>query len=89
MSDSRPENTDSPETTEAAEAAKKPFLRIVKGSPSDAQVAALTTVFAGLASAAAAAEKKEVDRNKWGNYAERLNRPTTYNPNAFRNVSFY
>ncbi|MEJ5928354.1 acyl-CoA carboxylase subunit epsilon [Corynebacterium sp. H128] len=66
---------------------KKPFLTITKGNPDATQVAALTALFAGL-SAAPAAEPTR-DRNNWGCISERLQRPTTYNPNAFHNVSYF
>lgn len=88
MASSQPEATNP--DAETPEAAQQPFLRIVSGNPDDIEVAALTSVFAGLAQAAeAAAQKESAERNKWGDYSERLDRPITYNPNAFRNVTFY
>ena len=78
----------SEETT--PEAPQKPVLQVLSGNPDDSQVAALTVLFAGLASAAAAAaDTVEKDRNRWGSLEERLQRPATYNPSAFQNVSFY
>ena len=68
---------------------QKPFLRIIKGNPSDAGVATLTALFASMANNAASATAPERERNLWGNVSERLQRPMTYNPSAFRNVSFY
>lgn len=80
MSDQNPE----------PEKPQKPFLTIVKGNPTDVEVATLTTLFATMASNAAAASSNiERERNLWGNVSERLQRPATYNPSAFRNVSFY
>ena len=67
----------------------KPFLRIVKGNPDDVQVATLTTLFATMASNAAAQEQHERDRNLWGNLDDRLRRPLSYSPGSFQNVSFY
>lgn len=69
------------------EETKKPFLTITKGNPDDTQVAALTALFAGLAAAGAPEEKPT--RNNWGNLTERLQRPMTYNPNAFHNVTYF
>lgn len=66
---------------------KKPFLTITKGNPDDTQVAALVALFAGL-SAGGAPEKKETPNN-WGSLSERLQRPMTYNPNAFHNVTYF
>ena len=60
---------------------QKPFLRIIKGNPSDVEVA--------MANNAASAAAPERERNLWGNVSERLHRPMIYNPSAFRNVSFY
>lgn len=78
----------SEETT--TEAPQKPFLQVLSGKPDASQVAALTVLFAGLASSAAASqEAAEKDRNNWGSLEERLQRPATYNPNAFQNVNFF
>ena len=68
---------------------QKPFLRIIKGNPSDVEVATLTALFATMANNAASAAAPERERNLWGNVSERLHRPKIYNPSAFRNVSFY
>ncbi|ALC05168.1 hypothetical protein CDES_03580 [Corynebacterium deserti GIMN1.010] len=69
---------------------EKPFLQVVSGNPNDAEVAALTMVFAGLAQAAAAEQATQSrDRDNWGNLDERLSRPTTFNPSAFQNVNFF
>ncbi len=77
----------SEETT--TEAPKKPFLQVLSGNPDDTQVAALTILVAGLASASAASEEAVKDRNQWGNLEERLQRPVNYNPSAFQNVNFF
>ncbi|MBN9644503.1 acyl-CoA carboxylase subunit epsilon [Corynebacterium mendelii] len=70
---------------------KEPFLKIISGNPDDTQVAALTVLFAGMASAAAAAaEKEQRDRNMWGSHRERLaRRVLSFAPGSFRNVEFY
>ncbi|GAA4782653.1 acyl-CoA carboxylase subunit epsilon [Corynebacterium canis] len=67
---------------------KKPFLTIVNGNPDDTQVAALTALFATMASNAVAQEA-ERERNMWGSYDDRLRMHASYNPASFRNVSFY
>lgn len=78
------------ENTEATEVVgKKPFLTIVKGNPDDVQIATLTALFASMANNAAGATPPERERNLWGNPQERLQRPVTYNPTAFQNVSFF
>ncbi len=64
-----------------------PLFTVVKGSPTDDEVAALTAVFTQLIAAAAPAEDKE--RNLWGRPVDRLQRHTVYNPSAFRSVTFY
>ncbi|MBI9001687.1 acyl-CoA carboxylase subunit epsilon [Corynebacterium sp. CCM 9185] len=86
------DTTTAPTQTDAVESAApaKPVLQIVNGNPDDAETAALTVIFAGLAAQAAAeAEQTERNRNMWGNLEERLRRPVTHNPTAFQNVSFY
>lgn len=75
--------------SETAEAPKKPFLRIIKGNPDDTEVAALTTLFAVMASNAGSQERAPRDRNMWGNLSERLSSPMSYNPSSFQNVNFY
>ncbi|MDU0478842.1 acyl-CoA carboxylase subunit epsilon [Staphylococcus chromogenes] len=64
----------------------KPLLKVTKGNPSEAEVAALTMLFASLS---VPAPEKPKPTNRWGSISERLQRPTMYNPNAFHNVSFY
>ncbi|MBP3088705.1 acyl-CoA carboxylase subunit epsilon [Corynebacterium sp. sy017] len=75
------------ENTEAQQPEKQPFLRVLKGNPSASEVAALTVLFAGLAQSSS--QELERERNLWGNIEERLRKPATYNPTAFRNVSFF
>ena len=76
-----PENTsDSGEQDATATPPAKPFLEVI---------AAITTLFAVMANNAAAQDAAEKDRNRWGDVEERLRKPVTYNPNAFRNVTFY
>lgn len=64
-----------------------PLFTVVKGNPTDDEVAALTAVFTQLLAASAQAENAE--RNLWGNPVDRLQSHTVYNPSAFRSVTFY
>ncbi|GAB3697854.1 acyl-CoA carboxylase subunit epsilon [Corynebacterium nasicanis] len=67
--------------------ADKPLFRVLKGNPDATELAALTAVLTALAKQRPAAESGE--RNLWGRPEDRLQRTTLYNPNAFRNVTFY
>ena len=69
-------------------ATTKPLFRVVKGNPTDTEIAALTAVLTGLASRHAS-QSPTAERNLWGRPEQRLQRPTLYNPSAFRNVNFY
>ncbi|WP_295626629.1 acyl-CoA carboxylase subunit epsilon [uncultured Corynebacterium sp.] len=73
---------------ENAEATKAPFLKVVKGNPTDAQVAALAVLFAGMANGAADAGPKG-PRNQWGNLEDRLQQPLSHSPGSFQNVQFF
>lgn len=59
-------------------------VKILRGNPSDAEVAALTAVLAQLDSAARAkAAQTDAVRDLWGTPG------TQFNPSAFRNVRYY
>ncbi|HVV13165.1 acyl-CoA carboxylase subunit epsilon [Amycolatopsis sp.] len=62
---------------------KRPFLRIVKGNPDDAELAALTAVLAAAASAPAAATAP-LRRSEWANRARTLRQPLQHGPGAWR-----
>lgn len=64
-----------------------PLLRVVKGTPDDHQLAALTAVIAGLASAAPA-EEKPAPRSEWANPARRVRRTVQHGPGAWRASGF-
>jgi hypothetical protein len=64
-----------------------PLFTVLKGNPSDAEVAALTAVFTQLAAAATPADAHE--RNLWGRPDDRLQTQTVFNPRAFHSVTFY
>ena len=57
------------ETTEAPEAA----IRILKGNPTDADIAAVVTVLAG--AGGDAAEPGPIERNLWGHPVDKLRYP--------------
>ena len=59
------------EASEATEAA----IRILKGNPTDADIAAVVTVLAGLGGGAA--EPGPIERNLWGHPVDKLRYPLT------------
>lgn len=64
-----------------------PLFKVLKGNPSDSEVAALTAVFTQLIAASQPADAGE--RNLWGRPEDRLQPHTVFNPRAFRSVTFY
>lgn len=71
-----------------------PAFQIVKGSPSDAEVAALTMVFTQLSqqARAQAAGAGVGERNLWGRLEDRYSQygaQEVFIPSAFRNVRYY
>ncbi|WP_434438663.1 acyl-CoA carboxylase subunit epsilon [Lentzea sp. E54] len=66
---------------------EQPLLKVVKGSPDDHQLAALTAVIAGLA-AAVPAEEEPSPRSEWANPARRVRRPLQHGPGAWRASGF-
>ncbi|APT86251.1 acyl-CoA carboxylase subunit epsilon [Corynebacterium flavescens] len=71
-----------------------PAFSILKGNPSDSEVAALTAVLAQLSAQARAqqAQSGTGERNMWGRLEERYNplgAQDIFNPAAFRNVRYY
>lgn len=64
-----------------------PLFKVLKGNPSDTEVAALTAVFTQLAAAAKPSDAHE--RNLWGRPDDRLQTQTVFNPRAFHSVTFY
>jgi hypothetical protein len=67
--------------------ADQPLLRVVKGAPDDHELAALTAIIAGLASATPAEDKPE-QRSEWANPARRVRRPLQHGPGAWRASGF-
>jgi len=64
-------------TSEATEATEAPEaeIRILKGNPTDAEIAAVVTVLAGLGDGAA--EPGPIERNLWGHPVDKLRYPLT------------
>ena len=63
------EANDSAPVSEATE----PAIRILKGNPTDADIAAVVTVLAGLGGGAA--EPGPIERNLWGHPVDKLRYP--------------
>ncbi|MCR6488537.1 acyl-CoA carboxylase subunit epsilon [Amycolatopsis sp. OK19-0408] len=66
-----------------SEPEKRPLLRVVRGNPSDAELAALTAVVAA-ASAAAPAEKPKPRTSWWGDHGASLRKPLHPGDGAWR-----
>lgn len=62
-----------------------PLFTVLKGKPSDTELAALSAVLTRLS---LVTSDPGAERNLWGR-REMPHRDTIFNPNAFRNVSFY
>ncbi|SER62943.1 acyl-CoA carboxylase subunit epsilon [Corynebacterium cystitidis] len=65
-----------------------PMFKVLKGNPSDDELAALTAVLTSLYVEATKATT-ETERNLWGTPESRLTNQTLYNPAAFSSVTFY
>lgn len=74
-------------TTDTAQAPATPFLTVISGSPTPHETAALSVLFAGLASSAEQAAKGP--RNEWGRPEDKFQNTASFNPSSFRNVSYY
>jgi hypothetical protein len=62
----------------------RPLLRVVRGEPDDAELAALTAVVLGVATVAAAATPKPAPRSRWADRAALVRRPLPAGPGAWR-----
>ncbi|TWP48302.1 acyl-CoA carboxylase subunit epsilon [Lentzea tibetensis] len=67
--------------------AERPLLRLVRGTPDDHELAALTAVVAGLASAAPAADAP-ARRSAWADRSRLVRRPVQHGPGAWRASGF-
>lgn len=75
--DQRPEDA-------TEEAPARPLLRIVRGTPDELELAALTAVIASAASSAGGGEPKPVRRSLWADPTARVRRPLHPGPGAWR-----
>lgn len=71
-----------------------PLFTVLKGNPSDSEVAALTAAIAQLAAearakAAGSGTDETGERNLWGRASDRFEPFKQFNPSAFRNVRYY
>ncbi|MCF4006034.1 acyl-CoA carboxylase subunit epsilon [Corynebacterium uropygiale] len=66
-----------------------PLFRIIKGNPSDTEVAALTAVITQKMNEAAlrAKNNRSAEQNLWGCLDERLERHGRFNPAAFNTAA--
>ena len=69
------EANDPAPVSEATEATEATEIRILKGNPTDADIAAVVTVLAGLGGGAA--EPGPIERNLWGHPVDKLRYPLT------------
>ena len=66
---------------------ERPLLRIVRGEPDAAELAALTAIVAGLAAAPAEEDAPE-PRSAWSDRASQVRRPLPHGPGAWRASGF-
>ncbi|AFA72778.1 hypothetical protein GPOL_c17290 [Gordonia polyisoprenivorans VH2] len=70
-----------------AGAPAKPFLTVVRGNPTDEDVAALVAVLAAAASGSGGGEQTPAIRDDWGSAIDRL-RPQWGGPGSFTNLRY-
>lgn len=73
----------------AADAAREPFLKVVKGSPSDGEIAALVAVLSAVAAAGSGDPDSGVPPESWGAPTRMHRSVAPFSPYAFPNVSAY
>ncbi|REE72100.1 acyl-CoA carboxylase epsilon subunit-like protein [Rhodococcus wratislaviensis] len=83
--------TDVPRDTDgtAADAAREPFFTVVKGSPSDEEIAALVAVLSAVAAAGSGDPDSHVPPESWGAPTRMHRSIAPFSPYAFPNVSAY
>lgn len=81
--------TDLPADGAAADAARQPFLKVVKGSPSDEEIAALVAVLSAVAAADSGEPDSHVPPESWGAPTRMHRSVAPFSPYAFPNVSAY
>ena len=60
------------------------LLRVVRGTPDEVELAALTAVVGGIAAAGAADNEREERRSAWSDPRARQRRPISHGPGAWR-----
>ena len=70
---SRTSEASNPASVTEATETTEPAIRILKGNPTDADIAAVVTVLAGLGGGAA--EPGPIERNLWGHPVDKLRYP--------------
>ncbi|MFF5990346.1 acyl-CoA carboxylase subunit epsilon [Prauserella flavalba] len=70
-------------TEETTEEPRRPLLRVVRGNPDDAEIAALTAVLAGLASASTEPPEQPA-RSRWADRAALVRAPLRPGQGAWR-----
>ncbi|MCH5643637.1 MULTISPECIES: acyl-CoA carboxylase subunit epsilon [unclassified Gordonia (in: high G+C Gram-positive bacteria)] len=70
-----------------SQAPARPFLRVVRGNPSDEELAVLTALIAGAAAGGGSAQTSTEPRNEWGSAIDRL-RPQWGAPTSFTNMRY-
>ncbi|MEN0140031.1 MAG: acyl-CoA carboxylase subunit epsilon [Rhodococcus sp. (in: high G+C Gram-positive bacteria)] len=73
----------------AADAAREPFLKVVKGSPSDEEIAALVAVLSAVAAAGSGEPDSGIPPESWGAPTRMHRSVAPFSPYAFPNVSAY
>ncbi len=68
--------------SDTPEAATEPLLRVVRGTPDDAELAAMVAAVAALLSESGSVD--EGTPSAWGERASRLRRPLPHGPGAWR-----
>jgi hypothetical protein len=71
-------------SAEATPEERRALFRVVRGTPTDAELAALTVVLAAVTSAPSAEPPPPPPRSAWNDPAARLRRPLPVGPDAWR-----
>ncbi|WP_267617818.1 acyl-CoA carboxylase subunit epsilon [Gordonia bronchialis] len=72
---------------QSTETPARPFLQVVRGNPTDEDLAVLTALIAGAAAASEAGVPSSEPRNEWGRAIDRL-RPQWGAPTSFTNLRY-
>lgn len=64
-------------------------ITVVKGNPTEDEIAALSAVLAQLQEEAMSGTRRSGERNLWGTPSAPLHYAPVFNPGAFSNVSYF